>query len=355
MRTAFVVSMAVLPQQVWAGDCSSPLIDSVLHLFNVSSIEDVPEVLLHDVQNKCASGNCTVNLPGCGAQSIDDLNCEVPVFDVGVKLGTDTICDVACDDWPCKVACNGIDVGICWGADFVLCKAGCIVGGIFDHHCLAQCEATIVDPCKQHLIDDCSAGCEKTFASCKSGCEKELTMKITGSFERLEHVVSSLAINNFDLDCHGNGLTKPLVFNASVSAGIEDLGMALKIHTKDGIIGTTTTISLEHLKVDLTMPINGSVQCGFRKNIDIHVGDTSIDAFDLNFDVNNKAFSDIAAIVCLDLPFCKNAIQDAIDDAIQLAIKEFVPPALAKMISPAIQAVVDVVECPGSIDEAVIV
>lgn len=176
-------------------------------------------------------------------------------------------------------------------------------------------------------------------------------------FERLEHVVSSLAINEFELDCHGNGLTKPLIFNTNVGAGIEDLGMALKIHTKDVSIGTTTTISLEQLKVDLSIPVNGSVQCGiFKKNIDINVGDASIDAFDLNFDVNNKAFSTIAAVICLDLPFCKNAIQDAIDDAIKLAIKEFVPPALSKMIRPAIQAVVDMAKCPGGIgDEALIV
>jgi len=357
MRAAFIFSMTVLPQHVWA-DCSSPLIDSFLHLFNVSSIDDLPETLLQDVQQKCASGNCTVNLPGCGAQSVDDLECEVPVFDVGVKIGTDTVCDIACDDWPCKVACQGIDVGICWAGDFVLCKVGCLVGGIFDHHCLEQCEKTIVDPCKKVLIDDCSAGCEKTFASCKNGCEKELTLDITAYFEKLEHVVSSLAINNFGVDCHGNGLTKPLVFSANVSAGIEDLGMALKIHTKDVSIGTTTTISLEQLKVDLTLPVNGSVQCGiFKKknHIDINIGDTSVDAFDLNFDVNNKAFSTIAAVICLDLPFCKNAIQDAIDDAIKLAIKEFVPAALAKMISPAIQAVVDLAECPGSIDEEVFV
>lgn len=355
MRSASVFSMVVLPTLVGA-DCSSPLIDSVLHLFNVSSIEDLPATLIHDLQDRCVNGNCpNVTLPGCGPQSLDEMVCEVPVFDVGVKIGTDTICNTACDDWPCKVACQGIDVGICFGADFVLCKAGCLIGGIFDHHCLEQCEATIVDPCKKHLIDDCSDGCERTFASCKAGCEKELTLDITAYFEKLEHVVSSLAINNFDLDCHGNGLTKPLIFSSNVSAGIEDLNMALKIHTKDVSIGTTTTISLEQLIVDLSMPLNGSVQCGFKKNIDINIGETSIDNFDLNFDVNNKAFSDIAAVICLDLPFCKNAIQDAIDGAIRLAIKDFVPPVLAKVISPALQAAVDLLNCPKVEEDNLIV
>jgi len=279
--------MAVLPTV--SADCSSPLIDSVLGLFNISNIDDLPATLLHDVQNKCATGNCTVNLPGCGAQSVDDMNCEVPVFDVGVKLGTNTICDVAC-----------------------------FIPGIIDH-------------------------------KCKDACEKELTMQITGDFERMQHVVSSLAINRFNVDCHGNGLTKPLIFDTNVSVGIEDLGLGLKIHTKDLSIGTTTTLSLDQLKVELSLPVNGSVQCGLlprQKNIDIHIGDTSIDAFDLNFDVNNKAIRDISAVICLDLPFCKNAISDAIDDAIQFALKTFVPPVMSKLITPAIQAVVDVVQCP---------
>jgi hypothetical protein len=217
------------------------------------------------------------------------MNCEVPAFDVGVKLGTDTICDVAC-----------------------------FLPGIIDH-------------------------------KCKSACEKELTMQITADFERMQHVVSSLAIKDFDMDCQGNGLTKPLVFNASVSAGIEDLGLSLKIHTKDLSIGTTTTLSLDQLKVELTLPVNGSVQCGLlpkQKNIDIHIGHTSVDAFDLNFDVNNKAIRDISAVICLDLPFCKHAIADAIDDAIQLALKTFVPPVMSKLITPAIQAVVNMAQCP---------
>jgi len=357
MRGAFV-SLAVLPILANAdvNGCDSPLIDTVLGLFNVSSIEDLPKTLVDDVQNLCANGHCPqVTLPGCDTQSIDDVTCEVPLFDVPVKIGTDTICNTACDDWPCKVACQGIDVGICWGSDFVLCKAGCLVGGIFEKHCVDKCEAAIVEPCKQHLIDDCSDGCEKVFASCKTGCEKELTLQITASFEHLAHVVSSLEVSNFDLDCHGNGLTKPLVFNATTSAGIESLDMDLKIHTKDLSIGTTTTISLQQLKTELTLPINGSIQCGLlpkQKNIDIHIGDSVIDAFDLNFDVNNKAFETAASIICLDLPFCKDIIQDAIDGALKDTIKLIVPGVMAKAIAPIMQPIVDkYAKCPKVVEE----
>jgi len=346
MRAAFVFSMVSMPQYVEA-DCSSPLVNTALKLFNVSSLADLPGTLLDDIQGRCASGHCpNITLPGCGAESLDNLVCEVPVFEVGVKIGTDTICDTACNDWPCKVACNGINTGICYGADFLLCKVGCL--GI--HKCVDACEHAIVDPCVKVLIDDCSSGCEKAFDSCKTGCEEELTLEITGYFEQLEHVVSSLAINNFDIDCTGNGLTKPLIFNASTSVGIEDLGLALKIHTKDVSIGTTTTVSLQHLKLGLSMPINGSIQCGLlkrQKHIDILVGDASVDDFDLNLDVNNNVFSTIAAVICLDLPFCKDAIQNAIDGAIKKAIVDHVPDALAKVIAPALNGAVGVLQCPG--------
>jgi len=340
--------MVIMPQHVLA-DCSSPLVDTALHLFNVSNIADLPGTLLKDIQGRCASGNCpNVTLPGCDTESVDDLVCEVPVFEVGVKIGTDTICDTACDDWPCKVGCQGIDVGICYGADFVLCKVGCL--GITK--CVDACEHTIVDPCKKTLIDECDANCEDAFSSCKTGCEKELTLDISAYFERLQHVVSSLAINEFDVDCAGNGLTSPLIFNASTSVGIEDLGLALKIHTKDVSIGTTTTVDLDHLKIDLSMPINGSVQCGLlkrQKNIQIAIGDAHVDDFDLNLDVNNNVFHTIASVVCLDLPFCKDAIQNAINDAIKRAIVDNVPDALAEAIAPVLQGVVDVLECPGSV------
>lgn len=92
-----------------------------------------------------------------------------------------------------------------------------------------------------------------------------------------------------------------------------------------------------------------------KKNIDITVGDATVDAFDLNLDVNNNALHTIASIVCLDLPFCKDAIQNAIDSAIQRVIVENVPDALAQAIAPALQGVVDVAACPGSTVESVVV
>lgn len=351
MRTAFIVSVVALPQTIRA-DCSSPLVDTVLRLFNVSSIDTLPETLLDDIQGKCESGNCpTVTLPGCDAESVDDLVCEVPVVEEDVKIGTDAICDIACDGPDlvlCKLGCGGIDASLCWGTDFVLCKVGCL--GF--RGCIHACEHAIVDPCKKHLVDQCEESCDNVFAACKNGCENELTLKINLLFERLEHVISSLAIHNFDLDCHGNGLISPLTFNLNASVGIENLGVGLKVHTKDLSIGTNTKIDLDQLKLDLTLPVSGSVQCGFKNDIDITVGDASVDAFDLNLDVNNKAFRTIAALICLDLPFCKHGIEDGINNAIRKVIVDNVPKALAKSIAPALQSVVDVAKCPGGLEGA---
>jgi hypothetical protein len=350
MRSAIMFSMAALLQHVWA-DCSSPLVDKVLHLFNVSSIADIPEVLLDDIQGICANGHCPkVKLPGCDAQSVDDLSCEALIVEEDIKIGTNAICDIACDGPDlalCKLGCHGVNSAICYTTDFVLCKVGCL--GF--KGCIHGCEHVFVDPCKKHLVDQCYDGCHNVFSACKNGCENELTLKIKVLFERLEHVISSLAIHNFDLDCQGNGLISPLKFNASASVGIENLGLGLKIHTADLSITTNTKIELDQLKLDLTMPVSGSLQCGLKNDIDISVGDASVDAFDLNLDVNNKAFRTIASIICLDLPFCKHGIEDGINNAIKKVIVDTVPGALAKVIAPSLQAVADVLKCPGGIEE----
>jgi len=88
-----------------------------------------------------------------------------------------------------------------------------------------------------------------------------------------------------------------------------------------------------------------------QKNIEIAIGDAHVDDFDLNLDVNNNVFHTIASVVCLDLPFCKDAIQNAINDAIKRAIVDNVPDALAEAIAPVLQGVVDVAQCPGSVVE----
>lgn len=298
MRSVLIWSLAVLAPTVRADCTSSPLLNTALKIFGVDSIDDLPGAILNDVQTACANGNCpNVTLPGCASESVDDLLCEVPVFDTTVKLGTDVICDVAC--------------------------------------------------LPLFLIPHC-----------KEKCEKELSLEITGDFERLTHLVSSLVINQFDLDCQGNGLTSPLAFNASTVVGIQDLGLRLKIHTSDLGIGTTTTIDLSQLKVIVSLPLSGSVQCGLlkrQKNITIEVGKAHVDSFDLNLDVNNNAIHDVSKIVCLGLPFCEHTIQGAIDDAITLVINTFAPGVLGRIITPVGQAVMDGLECPGSIETEALV
>jgi len=351
MRNAFLALTAFcLPQRITAA-CTSPLVNTALSLFNVSGLDALPNAILKPLQAKCAAGNCPTVATSCGNQSVDDIECEIPVFETGVKIGTDLVCNTACDDWPCKVACNGIDVAICDTTDVILCKVGCL--GI--RSCVEACEAALVDPCRQTLIDDCSSGCEATFQSCKESCDSVLTMEITGDLERLQNIISSLSIPEFDVDCHGDGVFKPLVFNASFVGSIGDLGLAIKIHTKDVGISSTNTINLDQLTASLHLPAAGNIQCGVRKNqknINITFGDAALTDFDLDVNLQlDKALSTIAAVICLDLPFCKDAIQDGIDGAIKGLIMDTVPNAVAGLISPTLQSLVTGLTCPGSSEE----
>lgn len=347
---ALVLAAAAAPQHAGA-HCTSPLLDVVLPFIGASSLNYLPGALLGKLQNKCADGHCpTVPMKGCDVQSVDDLNCETPeIFSDGIKLGTDTICDAGCDDWPCKAGCDGLDVGICEGADFVLCKVGCL--GI--KPCVHNCEKAIVDPCKKKLINECSDNCEEAFHNCKSNCKKALTMEISADFVRLRRAVSSLSVADFQVDCSGNGVFKPLTFNATTSVHIDDGALELRVHTKDAGISSTNGISIDHLKLTLDLPISGSVQCGpFAHNIEITVGQSSVADFDLDVEMDlDKTLKTISSVICLNLPFCKDAIKDAISKGIRNNIHDKVPEALAKEIAPMLQELANQAKCPHMDDE----
>jgi len=181
-------------------------------------------------------------------------------------------------------------------------------------------------------------------------------MEITGSITKVEHVISSLSIPKFDLDCQGDGVFKPLVFNASFVGRIDGFGIGIKIHTRDAGIPSTNSISLDQLTANLLLPASGNIQCGLRKNqknISVTFGDAALTDFDLDVNVElDIALRALSSLICLDLPFCKNAIQDGIDGAIKSLIVDNVPDAVEGMITPTLQSLVTGLTCPGSsVDE----
>jgi hypothetical protein len=327
------------------GSCATPLVSLVEKLFNTSTPAGVAQRLLTTVQDECRDGECPrVAVETCQNQSVDDINCPMQVADVNVKLGTDAICDTGCSDWPCKAACQGIDVGICYGADYVLCKAGCL--GI--SKCVKKCEHAIVDPCKKKLIDQCEDKCEAAFTECKEKCEKTLSMDISVEVDRMQRAVTSLGMNSLDVNCTGNQvMNDPLLFNASATLTLGDVSVDLKVHTKDAGISSTNGLNLDKVTLTANLPLNGKMNCVLSKEIDINVGSVTITA--INLDVNlrlQKSLDTIVAVICADLPVCKDAIKNAISKAIKDEIEKQVPKQLAHQLTQLLQGLTSKLKCP---------
>lgn len=314
-------------------------------LFHASTPADVAQHLLTKVQDDCKGGKCPhVPVGTCSDQSVDDIQCPMPVADTSVKLGTDAICDTGCDDWPCKAACQGIDVGICYSADWVLCKAGCL--GI--PSCVHKCEKTIVDPCKTKLIHQCKDKCEAAFTKCKKQCEKTLTMDIGIEFDRMQRAVTSSSLSSLDINCSGNQLiADPLLFNASMEFALGDVSVDLKIHTLDAGIRSTNGLTLDKIALVARLPFNGKMNCVFRKEIDVHMGSVEITSLNLDVDLHlEKSLDTIVAVVCVGLPFCKDAIKKAISNTIKNEIEKQVPKQMAQQLTQVLQGLTSKLQCP---------
>lgn len=342
-KTTFLLTLVNLKSVF--GICESPILLVAEHLFNTSGPQALVGRLLGNVQEKCTSGRCPrVDVGRCQNESVDDVQCEIPrVFESSVKLGTDAICDTGCSDWECKAACQGIDVGICHGADWVLCKAGCL--GI--PSCVHKCEIAIVEPCEEKLVCDCSEKCEKAFSDCKSSCERELSMSVVADFERLQGVVTTMRIASVDLDCAGNGVFELLRFNATVVVEVGGAALDLRLRTVDASVSSSSNLALRRIRLVLTVPLNGTLLCGIRQQINISVESASVANFDLDVDLQlDQALSTVAAVVCAGLPVCRDAIKIRISTAIKGAILSQVPSRAAEEITVLLRGLVSRVACP---------
>jgi len=329
-----------------SGDCkSSPIINTIDKLFNVSDPEALIQKFIAIEQNNCALGDCPkLPIPACDEpQSLDDVECSIPVYSGAIKIGTDLICNTGCDDWPCKVACDGIDVLICETSDLILCKVGCL--GI--PSCVHACEDAIYEPCKQALVKDCSDQCEAAFNDCHEGCERELSLQVDLSMERLSGIISSMAAFGLDLNCTGDGFIRPLKFDGATSIQIDGLGLDMKLYTKDIGISSTQHLVLENLKMTLGLPFSGVFDCVRHSDLSITIGDVAIEDFDLNADLQlDKGLEVISDIICLGLPFCEDFLKDAINSALKGVVVNVVPGLVAQQIAPLLNDVLGNLTCP---------
>lgn len=331
-------------------DCTSPAVEGLLKLFGLTTPKDLANTFLWGVEGECGTGSCPKVdvVAGCAKQSINDVNCEIKeVFSTSVKIGTDGICDAGCNDWPCVAGCSGIDVGICFGTDWILCKAGCL--GI--HSCVHKCEHALVDPCKKQLIENCKSKCDHAFNDCKSGCEKELTMQITADFKRLSGAITGAYVQSLDLDCTGNGITNAMNYSMSMSVHLDSLNLELRVRVEDAGIPATNDLSLDKIRMTVKVPVTGSLRCGaFRAKDDFiqaSVGDVAVADVDLDVDLKlEKSLDTIASVVCAGLSFCKDAIKAAINQAIKKAIVAEVPGQLAKEIGSVLGGLLSTAHCP---------
>jgi len=327
-------------------NCSSTVLGFVEAFEKVSSLQGVATKLLNKTQDQCKSNKCPqVNLgSSCQHQSIDDIRCNMKdIYSTRIDVGTDDVCTPGCDDWPCKAACQGIDVGICYGADWLLCKFGCL--GISS--CVHKCEHAIVDPCKKKLIDECSDKCEHAFHQCYDKCEEALTLKVSLDFERLDRVVTSMSVPSLNAICIGDGLYSPLKFQATAAIRISDADLSLTVHASDVGTSTTNAVDLHNIDFTLDVPLSGELDCiSHPQRVSMNIGQLTVPSF--KFDVNvqlDHIIQTLTEIACASLTVCTDAIKGKISKLIKDEIsKEFAE--VPKVLQPAIQHLFSNLKCP---------
>jgi len=95
------------------------------------------------------------------------------------------------------------------------------------------------------------------------------------------------------------------------------------------------------------LPFNGKMNCVFRKEIDVHMGSVEITSLNLDVDLHlEKSLDTIVAVVCVGLPFCKDAIKKAISNTIKNEIEKQVPKQMAQQLTQVLQGLTSKLQCP---------
>jgi hypothetical protein len=138
-----------------------------------------------------------------------------------------------------------------------------------------------------------------------------------------------------------------LLFNASAVLALGDVSVDLKIHTVDAGISSTNGLILDKVALTASVPFNGELNCVFSKEIDVNVGSVKITSLNLDVDLHlQKSLDTIIAVICADLPFCKDAIRSAISKAIKNAIEKEVPTQMALQLTQVLQGLTSKLKCP---------
>jgi len=238
------------------------------------------------------------------------------------------------------------DGNICYGADWIFCKAGCL--GISS--CIDKCEKALVDPCKKKLIDACDDGCETKFNKCHQKCEESLIMDIGIEVDRMQGALSSMSLTSLDVNCTGDQFSNiPMLFNASITPTLVDVMVDLKVHTKAAGISTTNGITLDKVTLTTNVPMTGKVNCVYADSKEMHINVGAVTIKALGLDVNlqlDKSLDTIVGVICVGLPFCTDAIKDAISKAIKVQIQTVLPKQIEQQLTQVLQGVTSKLQCP---------
>jgi len=285
--------------------CNIALVWAAEKYWGVSSLQGVAQKVLEGYQHDCAAGKCaTVDIQkGCTNQSIDNITCDMEIFNESMQLGTNEIC---------------------YGADWILCKAGCLGFSA----CVKACEHAIVDPC----LD-------------------ELTLRMRTNLLQLQNGTSSMTVSALEVNCSGDGIVDALSFNASSKVHISNASFLLKAQTTDAGISSTNNVDLHEVSMDVEVPFSGYVDCGVfthYMNMSFGTPTTTNIAMDVGLQFDDF-INDIAGVVCAHLSFCKDAIKDEITSFVKSQLVENMPAVVASQLHPVLARVASQLKCPSII------
>merc|ERR1712032_645061 len=120
-------------------------------------------------------------------------------------------------------------------------------------------------------------------------------------------------------------------------------------------ISSTSALALKKITMGLALPLGGAVDCASdSQNVSVTIGEASVTDFNLDVDLQpDKTLSTIASVICFNLPFCKDAIKDAISKGIKDQIVQHVPNRVAHETTALLRELVKDLKCPGSAMTAV--
>jgi len=146
----------------------------------------------------------------------------------------------------------------------------------------------------------------------------------------------------------GGWIIRPLHFNTVAALNLSGVAIDLKVAARDAGIEANNDLALQQVQLALMLPLSGTMHCGLRENaVNITVGQASVSFANLNVDLQLDNWVDtFVAVICADLPVCKDAITNARSQSIKNVITTQVPSQAAAQITSIVREMAKKATCP---------